>query len=66
MKHSKDEGEQNPPQVWTMKFCRGCGRNDLQMSLGPRHFSGGKLCTGKIIIVKYKREDLDHARDRSY
>lgn len=57
MKHSEDEGERKPPETWTMKFCRGCGRDDLQIPLGPRHFSGGKLCAGKIVTVRYKREE---------
>ena len=49
--------QQEPPSDWTMKFCTGCGRNDLIRSLSERHYWGGERCEGSIITVQYQRVD---------
>jgi len=48
---------QEPPASWSMKFCTGCGRNDLVRSLSDRHYWSGERCEGTIVTVRYQRVD---------
>ena len=47
--------KQYPPKGLFVKWCRRCGRSDLQTPLRAEHYSGGRPCGGKILTIEYQR-----------